>query len=140
MFLSCMVGFKSADKHVKMNFEFSKTDVKVGDEVELLISGEIEKSWYVYSSKLEVEGPMVTELVLSKIVGLEKIGDLIPVNVKEKNDEIWGGKVHYFSKNLSFKQKFKVTAKKIKLVGSLKYQTCNDEDGTCIPGSESFSL
>jgi hypothetical protein len=138
--LSCLLGFVSENTFVNCKFEFSKKEVIVGDEIELLIKGSIEKPWYVYSSKLEVDGPIPSSIRITKTLGLEKVDGLVPVNALEKHDDVWGEKVHYFKEDFFFKQKFKVLSKKYKLTGVFNYQTCNDELGKCIPGSITFSL
>lgn len=122
--------------------DWKQNSVKKGKEVDLVFSGEIADRWYVYSSKLEVDGPLPTEIKFDKTEGFELVGELQAVNPKKKHDDIWEGTVHYFEEDAKFIQKIKVTKPGTKITGKLQYQVCiNDpEDGRCMNEELVFSF
>lgn len=122
-------------------FDASKTEVKTGDEIELIFKVKIIPDWYLYSSDIDPDvGPMVTEAVYEANESFEVIGKLVPVDAKEKYDEIWGTDVTYFEGKGEFRQKIRVLKKDLDIRGSLTFQTCTDIDGQCIPGGADFDF
>lgn len=127
-------------KPAKWSFKASKASPKVGETVNIIFTATIDNGWYLYSSKLVVDGPMPTEATFTKNGSFEAVGSLIPVNPKEKYDEIWEGKVHYFTEKAVFVQKVKILKVSPTVEGTLNYQTCTTKDGSCIPNKEKFKL
>ncbi len=121
---------------------WTNTFKKKGDLTELNFKGKIEDNWYVYSSKLEVDGPLPTEIKWDKSSDFEVIGTLEAVKPKKKHDDIWEGNIHYFEKEGSFTQKIKVLKPNATVSGTIRYQVCiNDpEDGRCVNEEEKFSF
>ena len=119
---------------------WDKVTTKTGEVVELTFKGNIEDRWYVYASKLEVDGPLPTEIKWETNDGFEVIGELQSVKPKKKHDEVWEGTVHYFDNQAVFTQKVKLLKPNAKVSGSLRYQVCiNDpEDGRCVNQEEKF--
>ena len=123
------------------SFDASKTEVQTGDEIELIFKVKIIPDWYLYSSDIDPDvGPMVTEAEYETNDSFEVIGTLIPVDAKEKYDEIWGTDVTYFEGKGEFRQKIRVLKKDLDIRGSLTFQTCTDIDGQCIPGGADFDF
>ena len=123
------------------SYDASKTEVKTGDEIELIFKVKIIDDWYLYSSDIDPDvGPMVTEAEFEPNDGFELIGGLIPVNAKEKYDDIWGANVTYFEGKGEFRQKIRILKKDLDITGSLTFQTCTDIDGQCIPGGADFDF
>lgn len=123
------------------SYDASKTEVQTGDEIELIFKVNIIKDWYLYSSDIDPDvGPMVTEAEYEQNDSYELIGGLIPINAKEKYDEIWGTDVTYFEGKGEFRQKIRVLKKNLNITGSLIFQTCTDIDGQCIMGGADFDF
>ena len=128
-------------KTTTWDFDASKKEVKVGDEVELIFKVRVIEDWHIYSSDLDEEvGPMPTEINFEGIQGFELIGSLVSVNPKKKYDDIWEAEVTYFEKEGEFRQKIKITSAHPVIKGTLDFQTCTDVDGQCIPGDQDFSI
>lgn len=108
----------------------------------LTFEGNIKPNWYVYSSKLEVDGPLPTEIRWDKSDSFQPVESLIPVDVKKKHDQVWEGTIHYFDKKAVFTQKIKLLKPNAVISGTLKYQVCiNDpEDGMCVNEEQKFSF
>ena len=142
--LACLgiVLLMSADilKPVKWTFTSTPSKVTVGQTVDLVFAGKIEKDWYIYSSELKVEGPNPTELDLISNGTYQKVGKLIAVNPKEKYDKIWEGTIHYFVKEAKFIQKVKILKTGAIVEGKINSYTCTLKDGSCIPNKDKFSF
>lgn len=123
------------------SYDANKTEVQTGDEIELIFKVKIIDDWYLYSSDIDPDvGPMVTEAEYEPNDSYELIGKLIPINAKEKYDEIWGADVTYFEKTGEVRQKIRILKKDLYIRGSLTFQTCTDIDGQCIPGGADFDF
>jgi len=128
-------------KPISWQFKTSGQEVNIGDELELIFTAAIDKNWYLYSSDFDPElGPMVTEFEFEKNDTYELVGDIQPINPKEKYDEIWEGKYTYFKNKGEFRQKIKVLKENPVIKGLFSYQVCSDVDGKCIPFEEDFSF
>lgn len=143
LFLFFFIGITATaqiKKPAKWTFKASKENPKVGEVITILFTATIEEGWYLYSSKLAVDGPMPTTVTFTPNGSFQPVGDLLALNPKEKMDEVWGGKVHYFTKTGIFSQKVKVLKEHPVIDGKLSYQTCTIKDGSCIPNKDKFSL
>jgi thiol:disulfide interchange protein DsbD len=127
-------------KPVKWTFTSTPKIPTVGQTVDLVFTGKIEKDWYIYSSELKVEGPSPTELDLISNGTYQKVGKLIAVNPKEKYDKIWEGTIHYFVKEAKFIQKVKILKSGATIEGKINSYTCTLKDGSCIPNKDKFSF
>jgi thiol:disulfide interchange protein len=129
------------EKHVKWSAKPSKTDLKLGEEIEITFTAEIDKDWYLYSSDFSEDlGPTVTTFEFKNDPNYIVVGKIKPIKPKKKYDETWGGEVTYFIDKGEFKQVIKIVGKEVKISASVNYQTCNDNVGKCIPGDEDFEL
>lgn len=133
-----LLGFTADNNHV--SWQVKLVGKQAADAVvELEFTGKIDTKWYVYSSELQVDGPMPTKLTLETSDVYEVLGKISPNKPKEKQDEIWGGKIHYFEKTAKLCQKIKI--KKTGLInGKLSGQACSNIDGMCMPFSVPFTL
>ncbi len=123
------------------SYDVSKSDIKIGDEVELIFKVTIDKDWYVYSSDFDPDlGPMLTEFTFEPNSSYELIGGIIPINPKKKYDPIWEGEVKYFSGIGEFRQKVKIKNNNPIIKGAYSYQVCTDVDGKCINFDDEFSF
>lgn len=127
-------------KPVKWTFTSMPSKVTVGQTVDLVFTGKIEKDWYIYSSELKVVGPNPTELDLISNGTYQKVGKLVAVNPKEKYDKIWEGTIHYFVKEAKFIQKVKILKAGATVEGKINSYTCTVKDGSCIPNKDKFSF
>lgn len=134
-------SFSQIEKHSNWNFEISKTDVKAGEEIELIFKAEIDKSWYMYSTDFDPElGPMVTSFTFTPAPAYELVGKVKPIGSKTKYDDLWGGNITYFVDHAEFRQKIRVLGPINKIEGVIEYQECSDVDGKCIPHEVDFAF
>ena len=70
----------------KWSYDVSSKEVKIGDEVELIFKAVIDPSWYLYSSDFDPDlGPMLTEFEFTSNDSYALVGEIVPVNPKEKS-------------------------------------------------------
>ncbi len=125
----------------KWDFQLSKNDPKVGDEIELILKATVPVNWYIYSNDFDKDlGPILTTLDLEGSEGIAQVGELEAINPKKKFEEVWGGDVTYFEGVGEFRQKIKIASSSVKILGTVEYQMCSDITGQCINYEEDFNL
>lgn len=125
----------------KWTTEVSKSEVRVGDELELIFKATIDPDWYLYSSDFDPDlGPQVTEFFFTENETYQLVGGIRPINPSKKYDDIWEGDYTYFKKKGEFRQTVKILKTRPIIEGEYSYQVCTDIDGKCIPFSEDFSF
>jgi len=128
-------------QHAKWKYELNPTKVTVGQEIELILTADIEEGWYLYSSDFDPNlGPIVTSITFKKNDGFQAIGKLKAIHPKRKFDDIWGGEVSYFIEKAEFRQKIKVLKQNPTVEATVEYQTCTIKDGACVGGEYDFSV
>mgnify|MGYP003624518532 CR=1 FL=1 len=142
--LSSMItlsAFSQIVQPAKWKVEFSKKDVKVGEILEILIKGDLEDTWHVYSNDFDPDlGPIVATFNFNQDDSYELVGKVISINAQKHYDKVWEGEVSYFEKKAEFRQTIKVLKANVKVSGSFEYQACSDVDGSCVSGEEDFDL
>lgn len=141
LFFLAATSFAQVLKPVKWSWEASKKSVKVGDELELIFTGKIDDTWYVYGNEFDPEcGPTLTSIEFEKNTSFEPVGKLTPVGAKMKYDDVFGCDVQIFKVAAVFRQKIKVLSKDFNVKGLLAGQVCTEVNGKCIQFDEEFDL
>lgn len=106
------------------------------DEYTLVLKGEIQYGWYLYSQYLESdEGPIPTKVYLEELEGLEKVGTAEELGEKiEGYDPIFMMNVTKYKENITIRQKLKLPAGTTFFTGSVEFMTCDDEQ--CVPPTQ----
>lgn len=126
---------------VKWSWAASKKSVKVGDEVELVFTGKIDDTWYVYANEFDPEcGPILTTITLTADPSFKALGPLKAINPKDKHDEVFGCDVKIFKGTALFRQKIKVLSKEPKIAGTFNGQVCTEVNGRCIQFDVDFAF
>ncbi|MEO9477703.1 MAG: cytochrome c biogenesis protein CcdA [Cyclobacteriaceae bacterium] len=125
----------------KWELETSKSEVVIGEEVDLIFKVVLDDTWYIYSSDFSKDvGPKVTEFWFTENDTYELVGGIKPINPKRKYDDIFEGEVSYFEYDAEFRQTVKILAENPVIAGDYEYQVCTTVDGKCIPGDGAFSF
>lgn len=126
----------------KWHYSLSRDKVAVGDEIELIFRVSLDKTWYIYSSgfKSDEFGPLPTQFEFEPHASYQLIGDIVPVGVKEKKDELLGLTLQYMDEDPVFRQKVRVLSSNPLIKGTYEYQVCTLVDGKCIPGDGAFEF
>jgi len=128
-------------KPARWTYDISAKEAKVGEEVELIFSVNIQPDWYLYSSDFDPDlGPTVTTFTFDPNASYALVGKIKPINPKKKYDDTFGGEYTYFTKSAQFRQRVKVLSPDFKVTGNYEYQVCSDVDGKCIPFEDSFTF
>ena len=131
------VALAQVKNHAKWTESYSPKNPKVGDVVELTFTATLDEGWYIYSSKLKVEGPEPTTFTFTKNNNYQLVGGIVPVGFKDHFEEVWDGNVSTAIKTGIFKQKIKILKENPVLKVNVKYQTCSDQ---CVQGEHDFEL
>ena len=126
LFLAVFIIFHGLHAQIlepaKWEYEVSKSEVQIGDEVDLIFKATIDPNWYLYSSEFDDPdlGPMLTEFTFETNASYELVGKIIPVNPSTKYDDIWEGEIKYFKGTSEFRQKVKITGGNLEINPRLK--------------------
>jgi hypothetical protein len=139
LFISGLCAQAQTAKPIHWTMSLSKTEVKQGDVIEIIMKAEISPEWYLYSSDFSPDlGPTVSSITFTENGSFKAMGNLKPVGAKEKYDSLWEGKIRYFVKYAEFRQKVKILKVNPVIKGMLSYQVCSDKEGKCIPYDENI--
>lgn len=109
----------------------SKTNVKVGDEVELIFkTNNIPGNWHVYSNDFTTEGPLKAEFTYEPSKAFKLLTPMPkPVGQVKEYDDIWGGDVTFFKHKAEFRHKIKILSANPVIKVNMFYQMC---DQSCV--------
>ena len=125
-------------KPAKIIASLSKTDVKVGDQVDIIFKVTIDNDWYVYTVGFDSTcGPIPMGMKYSKS-GYELVGNLKAIDDHKKYDEIFECDVRIFEKKGEFRQTIKITSTSPKIKGEFDGQVCSK--GSCIAFDGDFDI
>ena len=121
------VSFGQIEDPVKWNFEV----VSISDnEVDLVITAEIEESWHLYSQY--VEGPIPTTFTFFDNKSLEFIDGVVESTPLEDYDKSFDTILKYFEEKAEFRQRIKLLSDSVSIVkGEFEFMVCNN--GMCLP-------
>jgi hypothetical protein len=110
------------------------TSKKLADKVyEVHMTAMIDGNYHMYSQNVGVDGPIPTsfKITTNPLVMMDgkikEVGKLI-----QKKEEVWGGDVRYYEKNVEFVQVVKLKGNvKTNLAGSVEFMVCDDSQ--CLP-------
>lgn len=123
-----------AQMQTPVHFSVSQKQVSPS-EVDVIFTGKIDKGWHVYSTGLPDDGPISATLTSEASEGAKAEGKL-KAQGKEISqfDNLFGMKLRYFENNVTFVQRYKLTAEKYHIKGFLEYGACNDQ--SCLPPTQ----
>ena len=130
LFLIVVCQIINAQEPIKFYTEVNKVS---DDNYQLIINGEIEENWRLYSIYIEEGGAIPTEIILNSINpnDFELSGNVIESPTITKFDPIFGLDQTYFVEKNSFTQNIKINNKSLKKIfGKIAYQAC--DDSVCI--------
>lgn len=125
----------------KLVASLSKSDIKVGDEIDVVFRATIEDGWYIYTLGFDPEcGPNPMEINLTKNSGFELVGKIRAIDDHQKHDEIFDCDVRIFEKKGEFRQTIKILSTSVKIKGDYEGQVCSTAKGSCIIFDGDFNL
>lgn len=143
-FLSVFISFNVVSQILEpssWSTTTDKTEVGVGEMLDIIFTAKINENWYLYSSDFDPDcGPMVTTFDFNADAGYERVGDIKAIDPIEKFDEIFECDVRIFKKTGEFRQTIKILNSDPNISGSYEFQVCSDVTGQCIPFDYEFSV
>jgi thiol:disulfide interchange protein len=128
-------------KPAKWDIQLSKTDVRAGEEIDLILKATVDEVWYLYANDFDPDcGPLLTEIKFSDIKNFQPVGKLMAIHSIPKHDEIFDCDVKIFKKNGEFRQRIKVLGGPLSITGSIGGQVCTEIEGKCVSFEEDFSF
>jgi len=129
---------------VNWTTEITSTEVKVGDEVELVFNATIDPGWYIYSVDFDYDcGPIPMTVTFDEVAGFETVGKLRAPGDKAKHDKTFGCDVRIFENTGQFRQTLKILSPEASTIsGSFEGQVCSEAEGLCVlfDGEFNFKL
>ncbi len=117
----------------------SKSDLKVGDQVDVVFKATIDDGWYIYTLEFDSTcGPNPIEINIAKNAGFELVGKLRAIDDHKKYDEIFECDVRVFEKQGEFRQTIKILSNSVKIAGEYEGQVCSN--GSCIIFDGDFKI
>ena len=125
-----------------VDWEFSPVNAKLVEIQEIQLRIILDDSWYIYSNDQDPDvGPKPTEVIFEPHDSYQLVGEVQPLKVKEKYDEVWMGNVRYIDESGGgFVQKIKILKENPVIKGTIVYSVCSTETGLCIFPEEEFEI
>lgn len=122
-------GGAAEKEHITFSTKVSKTDVTVGEVIEVTLNAKIDAGWKLYTFGYDCP-PLKFEAKFVPSDVYELVGKIKAVNDHAKDDDLFGCTYRYFEKSGQFKQKIKIKKSGIIQIG-LFGQVCQ-ADGVCM--------
>ncbi|NUM30875.1 MAG: thioredoxin family protein [Bacteroidetes bacterium] len=110
---------------VKWKVKFDKSKINEGDEVMLILYGELEGNQHMYANDFNCD-PIPFQLIFNKNNTFKIIGLPKSIGARKYVDEIFGCEVKDFEKKVEIHQKLKILKKNPVLKLVIDYQTCTE--------------
>ena len=130
--------FSQILKPISWEFNLDSSSVEIDSTINLNFKAYIDKGWYLYSTDMDSSRPMVTKFYFNNNQNIKLIGEIIPIDRKEKYDSTWQADVTYFNDSALFIQKILPYKTPTNFGGYISYQVCSDIDGLCVPFETEF--
>jgi thiol:disulfide interchange protein DsbD len=138
LFLPFILLGQVKESPLKWSYAPSKTDVKIGEEIELIFTATIEDGWYSYS-KGPFESAPEASFTFEKNPTYQLIGEIKPIHDKKKIDE-YLGEYRYFVGKAEFRQRVKILSENPQIKVVFEYYSCSLESGKCLPPFEEETI
>ena len=130
--------FSQILKPISWEFKSDSSSFEIDSTINLNFKAYIDKGWYLYSTDMDSSRPMVTKFYFNKDHNINLLGEIIPVDRKEKYDSTWQAEVTYYNDSALFIQKILSPKTPSTFGGYISYQVCSDIDGMCVPFETEF--
>ena len=132
-FFTAIQAQMGSAKQVTLSYATKKLADK---KYEVSITATIAGNFHLYAQDAGVDGPVPTKITFTPNPLLTAEGKVKETGKKiTKVEEVWGGKVNFYEKNVTFSQVVIAKSKaKTSLNGKIEFMVCNDE--VCLPPAE----
>ena len=133
LFFATIQAQMGSAKQVTLSYASKKLADK---KYEVSITATIAGNFHLYAQDAGVDGPVPTKITFTPNPLLTAEGKVKETGKKiTKVEEVWGGKVNFYEKTVTFTQVVNAKSKaKTSLNGKIEFMVCNDE--VCLPPAE----
>lgn len=110
---------------VKWKVSFDKKEIKTGDEVTLILKGDLPANQHMYANDFECD-PIPFKLIFTTNNSYSVIGNAKSIGARKYTDDIFGCEVKDFEKKVEIHQKIKILKKEPVINVLIDYQTCTE--------------
>ena len=123
---------------ISWEFSVDSSEFETSGALNLIFTPTTELGWYIYSSDNDPDSGPRTEFEFYTNKTYTIVGEIIPLNVKTKFDEVWDANVRYLDNKGSFGQKIIPSDNTPSISGYISYQVCSEIEKMCIPLEKDF--
>jgi len=123
---------------ISWKFRVDSSEFETSGALSLTFTPTTELGWYIYSSDNDPNSGPRTEFEFYPNKTYTIVGEIIPLNVKTKFDEVWEANVRYLDNKGSFTQKINISNDNPSVSGYISYQVCSEIEKMCIPLEKDF--
>lgn len=137
LFASLLFATIQAQMGSAKQVTLSYASKKLADKkYEVSITATIAGNFHLYAQDAGVDGPVPTKITFTPNPLLTAEGKVKETGKKiTKVEEVWGGKVNFYEKTVTFTQVVNAKSKaKTSMNGKIEFMVCNDE--VCLPPAE----
>ncbi|MFV0266244.1 MAG: cytochrome c biogenesis protein CcdA [Draconibacterium sp.] len=129
LFVLAIAAKSQVVEPVTWSFSHSKVSET---EYDLLLTAKVDEGWHLYGTELPEGGPVQTRFYFENLENVELLGE-VEANKEaiDKFDQAFQLDVKYYEKEVTFKQRVKVSGTSGTVSGYVEFMSCNDE--TCTP-------
>ncbi|MCA5005984.1 protein-disulfide reductase DsbD domain-containing protein [Sphingobacterium bovistauri] len=130
--MTISAAFAQIQSPVKWQVASKKLNSK---EAVVLIKATIQSGWHIYGQNVADGGPVSTTFKFENNKGFTLNGKPVEnVKPKSKYEEVFKMNVPYFTNEVVFQQKVKLTGKQASVSGTVEYMACDKNQ--CLPPDE----
>lgn len=104
------------------------------NEAVVFVKATIESGWHIYSLNVGEGGPIATSFDFSPSKEYSLVGKVAEPKALTKYEDIFKMDVSYFTKEVVFQQRVKLTGKETTVKGVVEYMAC--DASRCLPPEE----
>lgn len=124
-------AFAQIHKPVKWTVASKKLS---NNEAVVFVKATIQNGWHIYSQNIKDGGPIPTSFNFNKAAEYTLIGKTAEPKPKMKHEEVFKMDVGYFTNEVIFQQKVKLTKGSATVKGTVEWQACDASQ--CLPPDE----
>ena len=134
--LSSLVLQGQIVKTPEFAYRLSKSSVKTGETIELIITANIPPTWHLFSEETDCppeEGPIEANIEFTPDPGFLLVGKISSIGDHMVRDDIFGCSTGQFEGKAEFRQKIKILGPNPQIRFRFHGQMCTDATGQCVP-------
>jgi hypothetical protein len=133
-------AFGQLEKHAQWKFSVSKSELNIGESLQVIIEADIDEGWYLYSTDYDPNLDAPHAKITFEGDGFKVSGKVKTTGSQEKFDTIWRGKIKIFTGKAVFRQKLIITKSNPQITVTIDGPVCSHVSGLCVRVRETNSF